>query len=222
MKKLLKDIIPFFSSAKNDLEKEFEKHAVSHFFKKEVFLTLEGDNCNYFPIIKSGIVRVYKVGSQGQEITLYRIHPGESCILTISCLLAKNKFPAFAVVEKDCEILLVSAEKLREWMKKYDLWSDYIYNYLSEVLVNVLQIVENISFKKINVRLLEYLVEQYLQNGNQLFLTHQQIAFDIGTAREVVSRSLKEFESSNLISLSRGKINIFDVSELEKQLSYLQ
>lgn len=222
MKKLLKDIIPFFSSAKNDLEKEFEKHAVSHFFKKEVFLTLEGDNCNYFPIIKSGIVRVYKVGSQGQEITLYRIHPGESCILTISCLLAKNKFPAFAVVEKDCEILLVSAEKLREWMKKYDLWSDYIYNYLSEVLVNVLQIVENISFKKINVRLLEYLVEQYLQNGNQLFLTHQQIAFDIGTAREVVSRSLKEFESSNLISLSRGKINILDVSELEKQLSYLQ
>ena len=222
MKALLKDIIPFFSSAKNDLEEEFSKNVVTHFFKKDTFLTLEGDECNYFPIIKSGIVRVYKVGSKGQEITLYRINPGESCVLTISCLLAKNKFPAYAIVEKDCEILSVSAEKLREWMKKYDLWSEYIYNYLSKVLVNVIKIIENISFKKIDVRILEYLVGQYLQKGKQLILTHQQIAFDIGTAREVVSRSLKELESLSLISLSRGKIIINNLSELNRKLSYLQ
>ncbi|MBK8943901.1 MAG: Crp/Fnr family transcriptional regulator [Ignavibacteriae bacterium] len=222
MKIHLKEIIPFFSNVSNAIEKEFSDNVLSHTFKKGTFITMEGDKCSYFPIIKSGVIRVYKVGYTGQEITLYRINPGESCILTISCLLAQNKFPAIAVVEKDCEVLLITAEKIREWIRKYDIWAEYIYNYLSKVLMNVLKIIENISFKKIDVRIIEYLIEQNSKQGKILELTHQQIAYDIGTAREVVSRTLKELESQNIISQTRGKIIIDQLSELNKRLTYLQ
>lgn len=222
MNNQLKEIIPFFISASNSIEAEFSNNIISHSFKKGTFITMEGDKCNYFPIIKTGVIRVYKVGNTGQEITLYRINPGESCILTISCLLAQNNFPAIAVVEKDCEVLLVTADKIREWIRKYDMWAEYIYNYLSKVLMNVLKIIENISFKKIDVRIIEYLIEQNSKLGKTLELTHQQIAYDIGTAREVVSRTLKELESQNIISQTRGKIIIIHLTELNKRLTYLQ
>ncbi len=218
----LKEIIPFFNNASIAIEKEFSENVISHSFKKGNVITMEGDKCNYFPIIKSGVIRVYKVGYTGQEITLYRINSGESCILTISCLLAQNNFPAIAVVEKDCEVLLITAEKIREWIRKYDIWAEYIYNYLSKVLMNVLKIIENISFKRIDVRIIEYLIEQSSKHGKTLVLTHQQIAYDIGTAREVVSRTLKELESKNIISQVRGKIFINEHSELNKRLTYLQ
>ncbi len=222
MKIHLKEIIPFFSNVSNTIEKEFSDNVFSHTFKKGTFITMEGDKCSYFPIIKSEVIRVYKVGYTGQEITLYRINPGESCILTISCLLAQNKFPAIAVVEKDCEVLLITADKIKEWIRKYDIWAEYIYNYLSKVLMNVLKIIENISFKKIDVRIIEYLIEQNSKQGKILELTHQQIAYDIGTAREVVSRTLKELESQNIISQTRGKIIIDQLTELNKRLTYLQ
>ncbi len=222
MKDYLNKIVPFFKNVSDEISTEFENNSIYQSFKKGTFLTMEGDPCNYFPIIKSGIIRVYKVGSSGQEITLYRINPGESCILTISCLLAKNDFPAIAVVENDSEVLLVTADKLREWIRKYDIWAEYIYNYLSKVLMNVLKIIENISFKKMDVRIVEYLLENYNKMGKSLTLTHQQIAHDIGTAREVVSRTLKDLESNKSISQSRGKIVITNISELQKKLTYLQ
>jgi CRP/FNR family transcriptional regulator, anaerobic regulatory protein len=218
----LKDIIPFFIPSNNEVEKVFSENVIKHSSKKGTFIIMEGDECNFFPIIKTGIIRVYKVGSSGQEITLYRINSGESCILTISCLLAQNNFPAIAVVEEDCEILLIPAVTLREWIRKYDIWAEYIYNYLSKVLMNVLHIIENISFKKMDQRIIEYLIECYKRQGKTIILTHQQIAHDIGTAREVVSRTLKELEAQNSISQSRGKIILTNISELQKKITYLQ
>ncbi|MCB0742544.1 MAG: Crp/Fnr family transcriptional regulator [Ignavibacteriae bacterium] len=218
----LSKIVPFFSSASEEINSEFAKNCMAQSFKKGVVLSMEGDSVTYFPILKSGTIRVYKVGSSGQEITLYRINRGESCILTISCLLAKNNFPAIAAVEKDCEVLLITATKLREWIKKYDVWAEYIYNYLSKVLMNVLKIIENISFKKMDVRIIEYLIENFKKKGKILQLTHQQIAYDIGTAREVVSRTLKDLEAQKNISQSRGKIIIENPKELGKKLIYLQ
>lgn len=218
----LSKIVPFFSSASEEINSEFAKNCMAQSFKKGVVLSMEGDSVTYFPILKSGTIRVYKVGSSGQEITLYRINPGESCILTISCLLAKNNFPAIAAVEKDSEVLLITATKLREWIKKYDVWAEYIYNYLSKVLMNVLKIIENISFKKMDVRIIEYLIENFKKKGKILQLTHQQIAHDIGTAREVVSRTLKDLEAQKNISQSRGKIIIENPKELGKKLIYLQ
>ncbi len=98
-------------------------------------------------------------------MTLYRIEPGESCVLTMSCLLGKNTFPAIAVVENDCEVFLIPSDKLRNWILKYPKWNEYIFNYLSNVLVNVIGLLEDITFKRMDSRILEYLVDLSFRTG---------------------------------------------------------
>ncbi len=218
----LDKLVDFFAEADNKLIEEFSQKAVMQSFKKDTYLSMEGDSCKYFPIVKSGLIRVFKLGPRGQEITLYRIERGQSCILTISCLLAKHSFPALAVVEEDCEVILIPENILRDWMSRFSLWNQYIFDYLSKVLLNVLKILENISFKRTDTRIIEYLLTLSHQHGNTLNVTHQKIALDIGTAREVVSRALKNFENQKLIKLSRGKINILDMKKLESELALLQ
>ena len=218
----LSKLVVFFAEADNKLLDEFKQKAVMQAFKKGTYLSMEGDACKYFPIVKSGVIRVFKLGPRGQEMTLYRIEPGQSCILTISCLLSNHKFPALAVVEENCEVVLIPDNILKDWMNRFALWNQYIFDYLSKVLLNVLKILENISFKRTDTRIIEYLIAQSHQHGNTLNITHQKIALDIGTAREVVSRALKTFENQKLIELSRGKISILDLNGLESELVLLQ
>ncbi|MDZ7764448.1 MAG: Crp/Fnr family transcriptional regulator [Melioribacteraceae bacterium] len=218
----LNKVVPFFAEADENLLNDFRDNVVAQRVKAGTYLSMEGDPCNYFPIIKSGLVRVFKLGSKGQEMTLYRIEPGQSCILTISCLLSKKTFPAVALVEEDCEVLLIQESVLREWLGKYNLWNQYIFDYLSRVLFNVINILENISFKSIDIRILEFLKSAFIKEGYEIQTTHQKIAIEIGTAREVVSRSLKQLEKQNILRLHRGKIVVTDSEKLQKELSLLQ
>jgi CRP/FNR family transcriptional regulator len=218
----LGELIPFFKGADLKLENEFRQHSIQQKFSVGTYLSMQGDDCNWFPIIKSGIVRVYKISSTGQEMTLYRIKGGESCVLTISSLISKNQFPAVAYVEKDCEVILVPGNKINEWVDEFPAWKHYIFNYLSKVLSNVIALLEDVTFKRVDIRLAEYIVKNFISKGKIIKATHQEIAADIGTAREVVSRNLKEFEKQKMLSLERGKIIIEDLVSIQKKLSYIQ
>lgn len=218
----LSELVTFFSDADKKLIDDFNNNAVVQSFGKGTYLSMEGDACQYFPIVKSGLVRVYKLGPRGQEMTLYRIEPGQSCILTISCLLSNHNFPALAVVEEDCEVVLIHENILKDWLARYNKWNQYIFDYLSQVLMNVLKILENISFKRTDTRIIEYLLSAVIDLGSEIKVTHQKIAMDIGTAREVVSRSLKNLENQKMIELQRGKIIIKDLEKLKKELTLLQ
>lgn len=218
----LSELIPFFNEADPKIENEFQQHSILQKFPRSTFVSMEGDSCNYFPIIKSGIIRVYKISASGQEMTLYRIKRGESCILTISCLLSNNHFPAVASVEEDCEVILIPAKTITEWMGKFDLWNEYVYDYLAKVLINVISLLEDITFKRVDIRIAEYLVKAFLSKGKIIKSTHQEIASDLGTAREVVSRILKDFEKQKLIAVKRGQLIIEDFSSLQKKLAYIQ
>ena len=99
----LSSIIPFFENAPQEIDTDFERNVIVKKIPKGQFIAMEGEDCNYLPIVSSGIVRVYKLSPNGNEITLYRINPGESCILTISCLLTNKKFPAIAFTESETE-----------------------------------------------------------------------------------------------------------------------
>jgi CRP/FNR family transcriptional regulator, anaerobic regulatory protein len=222
MEAKLSELIPFFSEADSKIEDEFRQHAIEQKFPRGTFLSMEGDSCKYFPIIKAGIIRVYKISTTGQEMTLYRIEPGESCVLTISCLLSNNRFPAIAYVESNCEVILIPAKVITDWVSKFSMWNEYIFDYLSRVLYNVITLLENITFKRVDIRIAEYLVKCFLSKGNLIKVTHQEIASDLGTAREVVSRILKDFEKQKLLSLKRGEIIIDDYLSLQKKLTYIQ
>jgi CRP/FNR family transcriptional regulator len=178
-------------------------------------ISVEGDACNYFSFLLKGVIRVYKVGSSGREITLYRINEGGSCILTASCILSHKSFPAIAVTESDSEVLSLPANLFKEWVSKYPVWQEYVFNLVSERLSDVITTVEEIAFKSVDIRIAEKLTFLLSEKGDFLELTHNELAKDIGTSREVVSRILKDFEARGVIQISRGSIKVLDTIKLK-------
>ena len=216
------EILPFFENADDELINSFQKNHVTKTFTKGEFLTMEGDSCGYFPIVKSGIVRVYKLGENGQEFTLYRINPGESCILTISCILSNNQFPALAYIEEKCEVILVPSDTFNGWIEKYKLWNDYVFSYMSSILNKVISVVESLVFTRTDLRIADFLFKNSLKVGKELNITHQSIANELGTAREVVSRILKNLEKEKILEISRRKITIIDLAKLRTKIKLIQ
>ena len=193
MSQKLSSTIKFFENASSEIDTDFENNAVVKKIPKGQFIAMEGEDCNYLPIVKSGIVRVYKLSPNGNEITLYRIKPGESCILTISCLLTNKKFPAVAFTESDTEVLLVDSKNVRNWISKYELWRKFIFNYMSNIIFKVLTLLENSAFNRTESRVIDFIFQKSAEHGNLIKFTHQQIASEIGTS--TLSRFYSNFTS---------------------------
>ena len=180
---------------------------------RDVFV--EGDTAESIALLLSGVVRVYKIGENGREITLYRFGNGESCILTANAILSRQTFPAIATVEQDAEAALVPADAFRDWVRRHDLWRDFTFRLLSQRLASVITIVEEVAFRRMDVRLAEFLLAKS-GRAVQVTITHQQIAAELGSSREVISRILKILAQDGLILPARGHIEILDLDGLEK------
>lgn len=180
------------------------------------FICMEGDICNQLPILISGNARVYKIGANGREITLYHLDQGDSCIITASCIISQKLFPAFAIAETELEALIIPANSLREWVEHNVIWQEYIFGLLSQRLANVIEIVEEVAFGRLDCRIADYLINHIDRISQTIKITHEAIAQELGSSREVVSRILKAWEKQKLVSLSRGKIELINWSELEK------
>ena len=193
--------------AMQEIKEQFLNYVTVKQFPAGQFICWEGDVCAQLAVVLSGNVRVYKVGESGREITLYRIEESDSCILTASCILSQIRFPALAVVEKEVRAALIPASILREWVNRYDVWRVYVFELMSNRLADVIATVEEIAFRRVDVRIAE-LLAGLAEEQASIAMTHQEIAYELGTAREVVSRILKDFERANIISLSRGSIAV--------------
>jgi CRP/FNR family transcriptional regulator len=170
----------------------------------------EGQSCTGLGLMVSGAKRVYKLSESGREITLYESGPGEVCMLNASCVLSNTKYPAMAVAGTDCEMLVVRADKIRMMVDEFEEIRAFVHSILSESIALLLELIVEVTFNKMDQRLIEYLVEK--SEDGVLAATHQKIAFDLGTAREVVSRLLKDFEQKGMVSLSRNCIRLEDPS----------
>lgn len=160
------------------------------------------------PILIEGSVKVYKTDESGKEIILYRIKPGESCILSITSCLNDKESKANAIVESPTRLLSIPAHLVKEWQDKYPSWRKYIHTLYYERLEEVLSLIDNIAFKQVDTRLLLKLRELQTKQGDVIKITHQKLANEIGTAREVVSRLLKHLEIHGKIKLERGEIHV--------------
>ena len=161
-------------------------------YKRQVFV--EGDQAEAIALLLSGVVRVYKIGENGREITLYRFGNGESCILTANVILSRQTFPAIATVERDAEAVMIPAGAFRQWIGRYDLWRDFIFGLLSQRLASVIATVDEVAFRRMDVRVAAFLLARS-QDGGQVHITHQQIAAELGSSREVISRLLESLEA---------------------------
>ena len=166
----------------------------------------EGDACSGIAFVLSGEIRVYKVGQSGREITLYEIGPGETCILNASCILAGQNYPAHAVTVAETDLLLVQSAEFRRLVSDHETMREFVFTFLSRRLSGVMELVEEVAFGRMDERLEEYLMER--SADNRLETTHQRIANDLGTSREVVSRLLKDLERKGKVRLSRNEITL--------------
>lgn len=168
-----------------------------------------GQECSHLALIFSGSARVYQLAETGREITLYRVGAGECCILTASCIMSQQSFPAIAVCETETEGLLIPASQVDDWMGRFPEWRRFVWTLMANRLSNVLCLLEEVTFRRVDQRLSRYLLQAAQGQGSaSLTITHQTIADDLGTSREVVSRILKDLEQRGLVALSRGQVAI--------------
>jgi CRP/FNR family transcriptional regulator len=172
------------------------------------FVFHAGDLCQAFLILLDGEVRVQLTSESGREVTLYRIGPGGSCILTTSCLLSNENYPAEAVAESDIEALAIPISSFQSALEESQWFRRFVFDGFSSRLTSVIQKIEQIAFTAIDVRLAGVLLE--LDRKGVEKITHQDIAVELGTAREVVSRHLKRFESEGWVRLGRGQVSLVD------------
>lgn len=207
------EAFPFVAEMEARLQARlFQQVIAKHLGDGEV-LAREGTECGYLPFVLAGTLRVYKVGEQGKELTLYRVDRGESCILTATCILNRGEFPAIAQAEGSTELLLVPARLFTSFIDELPSWRHYLFALYARRLDLVLSVVEEVAFHHVDARIAAFLFESASNDAVQA--THQRLASEIGTSREVVSRILKDFESEGLISTSRGLITIIDRDALE-------
>ncbi|MES9843499.1 MAG: Crp/Fnr family transcriptional regulator [Candidatus Sedimenticola sp. PURPLELP] len=209
----------FLSAADSEFHTRFMQVASFAHLNKGDHICDEGTGCSHLALVISGTARVYKLGENGREITLYRVGPGQSCILTASCILSNQPFPAFAVSESDLEAVVIPAAEVNNWLSDSDAWRQYVFGLVAQRLSNIISVVEEVVFQRMDRRIADYLINHSPKDGNTLRITHQEIASDLGTSREVVSRILKDLEALGLILITRGEITISNTPGLQLKAS---
>lgn len=169
-----------------------------------------------FALVRSGVLRVYKTGENGREITLYGVGPGECCTVNVLCLLSGRPSPAAAAAETAVEAVIYPRSLFLRWMAEHEAMRAYVFGILADKVGDMMALIEEVAFQRMDRRLAAYLVERGSAAGSALECTHETVAADLGTAREVVSRLLKSFEQRGLVSLGRGRIRIEDPTSLRE------
>jgi CRP/FNR family transcriptional regulator len=172
-----------------------------------------GDRTESFIIPLSGAVRVEHMGASGRSVVLYRVAPGESCVMTTSCLLAGTPYTAYGYAEGDIEAVALPAAAFRDLVEQEPEFRDLALSVFSQRVIELVEVIDELLLHRVDLRLAGWLAERAPPDG-VIATTHHAIAAELGTAREVVSRILKEFERRGWLSLTRGEIRLRDVCAL--------
>ena len=176
-----------------------------------------GQPCTHYPLVIDGIANVQKISEDGHEITLYHIQPGHNCELTTACLLAGECYQASGITSTRVRVVLIPKKAFLTALSDSDQFRKYIYSTINNGMNELAELVETVAFGPMDQRLAHYLLDA-ASHQNPIHITHHDLAIELGTAREVVSRLLKTFEHLSWIKIKRGQIEILDHQQLETLL----
>jgi CRP/FNR family transcriptional regulator len=162
--------------------------------------------CRGFPLVLEGAVRVAKFAPNGREILLYRVEPGQGCILSGGCLLGHSDYTARGIAEEDVVLLSVPPATFNDLMLGFEPFRRFVFGMYGERLEEVMELVEEVAFRRLDERLAQLLVHR----GPVLEATHQKLADELGSVREIVSRLLRSFEERGWVKLERERISVLD------------
>ncbi|RVT86975.1 Crp/Fnr family transcriptional regulator [Rhodobacteraceae bacterium CCMM004] len=165
-------------------------------------------------LLISGTVRVQQVSESGREIVLYRVHGGESCVLTTACLLAHEDYLAEGTAETDVEAIALPRDAFDRLLAESPAFRTFVFQTYSQRITDLFLVIEEVAFKRVDIRLAQRLLALADAQGH-LRATHHDLAVELGTAREVVSRTLQEFQRRGWVILARGSVAIADRAGLE-------
>jgi len=173
----------------------------------------EGTPCGAYVMRLAGKSRVYKMSTSGREILLYRVSAGETCVITTTCLLGSSDYPASTVVEEPIKDVLIPAKAFHQLMVDSPVFRKFVMTNYGALISDLIVLLDEVAFHSLDARLAKVLLDA---KSSQISRTHQQIADELGTAREVVSRQLKRLELKGTVSLGRGQVEVINRSALEK------
>lgn len=213
----LSEYFPIFHKLTPGQQQALEQSATLRSVPKGTILHNGGLDCIGLLVIRSGQLRVYITSDDGREITIYRLLEQDICLLSASCVLKSIQFDITISAEKDTELWVISPHFYKNLMEESAVVANYTNQILSSRFTDVMWLIEQVMWKSFDKRLARFLIDEAVleQTGN-LQITHEKIASHLGTAREVVTRMLKYFQSEGMVKLTRGAIEILDENKLEE------
>jgi len=191
-----------------ELFDEISNHSNLQIARSETTLIREGQYIKYLPIVLKGIVKVYSQ-FDNKELLLYYIKPQQSCIISFSAAIYNQPSKIYAITEEECHILLAPADKVNDWISRFPRFNQLFFDLYHHRYLELLETVNQLLFKTLDQRILLYLKQRMILDQTDLLdVRHHQIAKDLGTAREVVSRVMKKLENDGILVQRRGKIKI--------------
>ena len=172
----------------------------------------DGAACTSYVLVLDGAVRVQKVAESGREIVLYRVERGETCVLTTNCLIGRSDYAAEGIAETAVRAVSLPAATFRSLLACSAVFRDFVFGAYATRIADLLVLIEEVAFGRIDMRLAGWLAAR--AGGEAVRATHQEIAVELGTAREVVSRQLKDFERRGWVALYRGRVEVRDAGAL--------
>ena len=212
----LSNVFPFWEKLTEEQRQRLAAGAVLRTVKAGVLLHQGGD-CMGLLAVHTGQLRAYILSDQGREITLYRLFDRDICLFSASCLLRNIQFDVTISAEKDTQLWVIPADVYQSLMEESAAVANYTNDLMGSRFSEVMWLMEQVMWKSFDARLASFLLEESLLEGTaSLRLTHERIANHLGTAREVVTRMLRYFQSEGMVRLTRGTVALTDLERLRR------
>ncbi len=202
------DVTKLYSFLEKELLEEIRSIGVRKIFTANEPLIREGQFISSFPLIINGMIRISRTNEEGNELLLYYLKENEVCAMSLTCCMAHLTSNVMAVAEIETEALMLPVTMLDKWMCEYSSWRQFVMQTFQSRFRELVETIDSIAFLKLDERLVKCFTDRYRKSGNPTFSgTHQELALQLNTSREVVSRLLKKLEKDGKIELSRNFID---------------
>jgi CRP/FNR family transcriptional regulator len=191
-----------------DLQNEILEKGIHKIFQPNETLVREGQFISSFPLVLKGIIRITRKNEEGNELLLYYLQENEVCAMSLTCCMANKKSNINAVTEEETEVIMLPVALLDNWMCKYPSWKQFVMQTFQNRFRELIDTVDTLAFLKLDERLVKFFTDRHQKSGATTYTgTHQQLALQLNTSREVISRMLKKLEHEGKIEISRNFIN---------------